>query len=74
MGLRTCSSKEEAIQAAEAGLLWINMGTHTDPSWKMREGLDVAKHYEKYCWRPADFAVLVEEDDEGASPTTVDED
>jgi len=44
VGLRICSSKEEAIQAAEAGLLW-------------------------YAWPPAAFAVLVEGDDGGDSPT-----
>ena len=73
MGLRTCSSKEEAIQAAEAGLLWINMGTHTAPSWIKRYGLNVAKHYGD-CWRPADFAVLVEDDEECDSSPPVSKD
>lgn len=65
MGLRTCSSKEEAIQAAEAGLLWINTGTHAQPSWKTRDRLDVAYHYGKYFWKPEDFAVLVEDERDG---------
>lgn len=67
MGLRTCSSKEEAIQAAEAGLLWINMGTSTDRRWQMRDRLDVAHHYGTYCWKPEDFAVLVEDESDGQS-------
>lgn len=67
MGLRICSSKEDAIQAAEAGLLWINMGTHTAQSWVPRRGLDVAYHYGKYYWKPEDFAVLVEDESDGQS-------
>lgn len=62
MGLRICSSKEEAIQAAEAGLLWLNMAMPSCPLWKKRDSLDVALHYNTYAWQPEDFAVLVEEE------------
>lgn len=74
MVFRICSSKEEAIQAAEAGLLWLNLGTHTDPWWGRWGKLDVAKHYGENYWKPEDFAVLVEDDGEGDSPATVSED
>jgi len=64
MGLRICSSKEEAIQAAEAGLLWLDMGPMDSPSWRKRIGLDVALSYGSCAWPPTAFAVLVEEEDE----------
>lgn len=74
MGLRTCSSKEEAIQAAEAGLLWLDMGPMNSPSWRKRLGLDVALSYGSIAWPPAAFAVLVEDDEECDSPPPVSKD
>lgn len=74
MGLRTCSSKEEAIQAAEAGLLWLDTGPMNSPSWRKRIGLNVELLYGSIAWPPAAFAVLVEDDEECDSPPPVSKD
>lgn len=83
MGFKVIETEEEFEAALAAGLLWINGSTKWP---RPQEGWEpCGRHAQEYAcgrWRkakengwkasylPEDFAVLVEDDGEGDSPTT----
>ena len=57
-----CGSKEEAVSAAESGLLWINAGTIDAPVWRNLAASAAVWRVHVYygTWPKSDFAVLME--------------
>lgn len=65
-GFVVCKDREEMLSAYNARLLWVLCGSKDDPNnwaWLHQSKFTDLRHYYG-IWPDADFAVLVEQEDE----------
>ncbi len=67
---KVCANLEEATEAADNKLLWLYYGPTYGWVPAHKDGTTQPwRYYGTVGWPPKDFAILIEDDGEGDSPT-----